>query len=1093
MIALGVTLFLLFSLGVTSYLFQRSRDLRSKALNLTNQINFYGNPVNFLKMFGQVAYGETAEGTVVAKRLFHASGVIVDKSSRPNKIYVADTGNNRILGFDSLGVCQNETTTKCTNNSDCQSGACVVNSTKNADMVIGQPDFRMASCNGDNNLGIYKNPSAASLCLIGFPQVTNTGEYWMRTNFDVDADGNLYLPDVWNNRILVYFQPFSADKSNGKGDAIADFVIGQEGFDKNGINKGLGPNARNAESLYLSFGGVDHVAARGVSVDNNGNIWVADTFNGRVLRFPRNSKTSDLVLGKNSFNSPVDYSNCSTNPGVPDFDKNYLYRPLNKMCTPTLAKIDPETGDLYVIDESARGFQARILVFKPPFTNGMIANRMIVPKINSLEGVPAYWSQITGFVFNTYKEGEYAQGKIWINEHQFFRSLLLDEEGNIIKTIGAVNKNKTGCDRGNCGKIPERDYAKEICWPGGSIGLDNLNNIYFGDEGFQKIDRFALPYETTRIGSDICLPDANGGLFDGWMINSITGYGGRGSVGAFSFGNQLVMRDHGRFLVWNDYLNKNLGAKSDLVAGKPNEFAKEGGDRLGARGTYAIDDLNKMWLYNADGKIAIYQLPLQNGSRFIADNVPLYWTDDGTQVDYGGFEAGMTFDKLNKKLWIVDRSHHRLLRISNYSEFGNRLSVDMVIGQRNKAETKCNHNQTYGWRASGSPTADSLCDPTVIKFDHFGNLYVIENTYECHGNDRITVFMADDLRNAAGLFPQIAAKKVFISSNLTQKWVCNSGWINQPYSPVALAFNKKNNMVIGNDGYYGDQKVRQYRQLWFYADPLKKNADGSFIQGQKPDAYINLPMGASGEINFDDQDNLIIQDHTWPKVWVINLDKDSSWLIPVNKTPTPTPVPTSTPTPNPTPTPTPTPMPTATPTPQIKSIVLNLVSDSDDANENADINKQVITDAVNLKLGWYANLGLRFQDSRLVHLKGKTIRSAKIHLTPISTTSQTLKLRIQAENKESCQTFIQESNNIGLRQKTNNYTDWEPSSWSLNSRVNTPDISPLITEVLQRPNFTGQSLCLFVQNIGSPDYSERRVSAKEDTPRTPATLSITYY
>ncbi len=171
-----------------------------------------------------------------------------------------------------------------------------------------------------------------------------------------------------------------------------------------------------------------------------------------------------------------------------------------------------------------------------------------------------------------------------------------------------------------------------------------------------------------------------------------------------------------------------------------------------------------------------------------------------------------------------------------------------------------------------------------IEFDKFGNLYLVENAYECHPNDRITMYTVEDLKNATGLFPDIMAKKVFVANNFNQHGGCNSlGKLTEPFSPVSLAFNSKNNMIVGNDGYYGIPELRQLRQLWFYIDPLKKNTDGSFVQGQKPDAYINLPMGAAGEINFDDQDNLLIQDHTWPKVWIINLDKDPSWLVPVNQ------------------------------------------------------------------------------------------------------------------------------------------------------------------------------------------------------------------
>lgn len=47
-----------------------------------------------------------------------------------------------------------------------------------------------------------------------------------------------------------------------------------------------------------------------------------------------------------------------------------------------------------------------------------------------------------------------------------------------------------------------------------------------------------------------------------------------------------------------------------------------------------------------------------------------------------------------------------------------------------------------------------------------------------------------------------------------------------------------------------------------------------------PDAIIELPLGAPGEITFDTSDNLLVQDHTWNKVWLINYDLDPAWLRP---------------------------------------------------------------------------------------------------------------------------------------------------------------------------------------------------------------------
>ena len=48
-----------------------------------------------------------------------------------------------------------------------------------------------------------------------------------------------------------------------------------------------------------------------------------------------------------------------------------------------------------------------------------------------------------------------------------------------------------------------------------------------------------------------------------------------------------------------------------------------------------------------------------------------------------------------------------------------------------------------------------------------------------------------------------------------------------------------------------------------------------------PDAVIELPLGAAGEIQFDADENLVVMDHTWNKVWVINYYTDPTWLKPL--------------------------------------------------------------------------------------------------------------------------------------------------------------------------------------------------------------------
>ena len=112
-------------------------------------IDYYGLPIDRLVLLGQDQIGETGRNKVGPTSIYHASGVLVDRSTPPDTlhIYVADTGNNRILGFDY----------------SCEiSGTCQMSGTVPATLVIGQPDMSSASCNGDNNLGFNRAPTSST-------------------------------------------------------------------------------------------------------------------------------------------------------------------------------------------------------------------------------------------------------------------------------------------------------------------------------------------------------------------------------------------------------------------------------------------------------------------------------------------------------------------------------------------------------------------------------------------------------------------------------------------------------------------------------------------------------------------------------------------------------------------------------------------------------------------------------------------------------------------------------------------------------------------------------------------------------------------
>lgn len=805
--------------------------------------DFYGRKVNVLRLFLQTSVKEASPGLIGPTGLYHAAGVAIDRNSKPNHIYIADSGNSRILGLWSPD-------------------------SEKADMVFGQPDMKSGAANGDCNIGIYGPTGPDKLCLMAYPFGTNTAEQWMFINPDVDHEGNLYVPDIYNNRVVMYLAPFSQDKRGGKGDNIADFVWGQPDFKSNGINHGMGRDKRDASSLFISFGGFDHVASRGVSVDPQGNLWVADTFNYRVLRFPRGKNVADLVLGAPDFEN--------SNP-CQEYHTKMAEAPLDRMCTPTMARINHETGELYVVDEFPRAFPARILVFKPPFKNGMAASKAIFPK-QELKGdyeKGHRLSHATGLMFNPFKTDDwidpvaktykYKDGIFWVHDGGPAgggnRTLLLDSDGNILLAIGAPNT----YTRGSRGEFfppatNDKNQSFNLGWPGGALGFDSNNNIYLADGGANQVARFALPYRLQTINGKLCLPYSNGGYFYGSNMrtnerDNIHCTSGS-HLGALAWKGQLIFRDASRFMVWNNYMNKPIGAPADAIV----EYT---GSHIMGRANHAVDHADRMWTTGEHGKLMVFQLPLTAQSRAIRDMIPLYWADEpNTEVNYHCGQV-VAYDRRLKHIWLFDSGNHRLLRIGNPYEVKGKLFVDAVIGQTNKKDSATN-------RGMSKPDAASFGQVNDITFDNLGNLFVADNTYELHENGRVIAFAAQDLAEMKGMFPDIKARWVYVANGFDQPVHQRTFYPGQnPRSPVCVATNSRNELIIGNDGYFTDDRTRFINQLYLYKTPLTK---------QTPDAVIELPMGAPGEILFDENNNFIVQDHTWNRIWIINFDKDPSWL-----------------------------------------------------------------------------------------------------------------------------------------------------------------------------------------------------------------------
>ena len=186
-------------------------------------------------------------GGLSARSLCHPGALAFDRQDR---LYVADLANHRVLLFEH----------PLTDDS--------------ASKVFGQPGFTQGSCNQG------RSRRAATLCLGGF--VSESYPIFAgSSSLAVDPQGNLYVADTLNDRVLIYRDP----QTSG---AAADVVIGQDGF-----HQALhGTGARRFARGLLA-----------VAVGPAGELYVADPGNDRVLEFrnPLRDTTADRVFGHADF------------------------------------------------------------------------------------------------------------------------------------------------------------------------------------------------------------------------------------------------------------------------------------------------------------------------------------------------------------------------------------------------------------------------------------------------------------------------------------------------------------------------------------------------------------------------------------------------------------------------------------------------------------------------------------------------------------------------------------------------------------------------------------------------------------------------
>jgi sugar lactone lactonase YvrE len=262
------------------------------------------------RVLGQFDFTHHAPNLVDGKGMFSPDAVAIDASATPNRLYVADSDNNRVLGWNSADSFSNG---------------------EPADLVIGQPDFISSGC---------VNVSATSLC---DPEAVA-----------VDRSGNLYVADAGNSRVLEYTNPFAACAGTFPcvGGA-AKLVFGQGG---SFTSAGCDSDTTNSNSTS-----VDLCSPTGVALDGSGNLYVADTANNRVLEF--NTPLTSGVTAAKVFGQDGDFTLSSC-----DFDTDNSVATAVDMCDPSGVVVN--SSNLYVADSD----NSRVLEFNDPLGASTTAN-----------------------------------------------------------------------------------------------------------------------------------------------------------------------------------------------------------------------------------------------------------------------------------------------------------------------------------------------------------------------------------------------------------------------------------------------------------------------------------------------------------------------------------------------------------------------------------------------------------------------------------------------------------------------------------------------------------------------------------------------
>ncbi len=670
---------------------------------------------------------------VEGRELSSPEGVALDLNLTPPALYIADTGNNRVLGYRNANSFRNG---------------------QKADIVIGQIDFQSTFSQGPRGNGARNTGLSAPIGLA------------------VDSASNLYVVDGGNNRVLRFPAPFGQT-----GVIFPDLAIGQPSFSSNA------PNFNGISASTLSFSSNNQLLQAYVAFDASQNLWVADAGNNRVLRFPasllgpaaKNGPAADLVLGQ------LDFATATTNSDQTN---------LTFLNVPTGIAFDQQ-GRLFV-SESQGSVRSRILIYAPPFArNGQAATRLlgVVPS-NVVPQPPGIseqqFSGSTGdlFIINNGVGVTDSQNNrlLGFKPVDQFTSNVLTQQAQIQYLFGQTDFSSNRPNQGMPEAGPDR-LLNPV-----SVAVSGTE-LFIADAGNNRV--IAVPYSTVAIGqaSRVLGQDALNlnapNLVEGREFRFTSNPGGAAEAGIVadltSNPPHLYVSDtyNNRILGFRDLRTIKAGDRADIVIGQPDfghteaNYPTNDATQPNASGLFAPTGLTldpSGNLYVADtgnGRVLRFAAPFAQPGILPAANLVIGQRSftskiqDASPTTMAG-PYGVAFAS-NNGLLVSDTALNRVLFFSGSpASLTNGQAASIVFGQPD----------FFSSAATGNSAADNrFAGPRGIATDSDDRLYVADSA-----NARVVIFerapsQQIDPRSSRILMNLGGARGVYLNPTTSEVWV----------------------------------------------------------------------------------------------------------------------------------------------------------------------------------------------------------------------------------------------------------------------------------------------------------------------------------